>query len=364
MATTVQQLSPEQKRALQQDTNRRYQAYLSLATQAGNAVKPYEQADIRQRIEQQVLYQNYIPAREINRFGNQFWAVEGGYTPQKMQQVRGYFDQVFEGQYSKSIPAEEEAKILRSADAQYTQETGKTQVDRESLLWKTYRNIRATEKFPDLWKQFSNDLSKAETVIMPTVVGSKDPNLGSNALNRPSQVPTLDVPTHTGHSQQQRFDPNKSQLSPTPALHVPSHTGHTNAEKPAVTHVFESRRNLQDHEAAGGHTVERHVGKSDSSLRSRLASDPNIPAASTFRNKEAANRADGQFVKQNKDAINKWLQSKTNKPFVGTIIMPQSIGTVIKRDGSKIESHNVEVVIVRDSSAQGWHVLTSYPVAE
>ncbi len=126
--------------------------------------------------------------RTLYHFGQQFL---NGFTPQWMQAVQGYFDQVFEGQYSKSIPANEEGKILRSADAQYIQETGKTQVDRKSLLWKTYRNIGATEKFPDLWKQFSNDLSKAETVIMPTVVGSKDPNLGSNALNRPSQVPTL-----------------------------------------------------------------------------------------------------------------------------------------------------------------------------
>ena len=240
LKTFVQQLSPEQKRALQQDTNRRYQAYMSLATQAGNAVKPDEQGDIRQRLEQQALYQHYLPAREINRFGNQFWAVEGGYTPQKMQQVRGYFDQVFEGQYSKSIPADKRGEILRSADVQYRQETGKMQVDHSSLLWKTYRNIQTSEKFPDLWNQFRDDLSKAERMsVHPTMVNPKDANLGSNALNRPSQVPALDIPNHTGHSQQQRFDPNKSQLNPTPALNVPSHTGHTNAEKPAVTHVFE-----------------------------------------------------------------------------------------------------------------------------
>jgi A nuclease family of the HNH/ENDO VII superfamily with conserved AHH len=240
--TFIQQLSPAQKKALQQETNHRYQAYVNLATQAGNTVEPHEQADIRQQLQQQALYQNYIPVREINHFGSSFWGLAGGdsgYTPQRMQQVRGYFDQVFEGKYSKLIPAENQVKILQSADAQYRKETGKAQVDRNSLLWKTYRNIQATEKFPDLWDQLRTDLSHAEAGIRPTVVGSKDPNLGSNALNRPSQVPALDMPNHTGHSQQQRFDPNKGHLSPSPALSIPNHTGHNNAEKPAVTHVFE-----------------------------------------------------------------------------------------------------------------------------
>ena len=82
-------------------------------------------------------------------------------------------------------------------------------------------------------------MSKAEHGPMQTVVRNDDPSLGSNAATKMPNAAPLNVPTHTGHSQQQRFDPNDAQLSPAPALNVPSHTGHTNAEKPAVTHVFE-----------------------------------------------------------------------------------------------------------------------------
>ena len=134
--------------------------------------------------------------------------------------------------------------------------------------------------------------------------------------------------------------------------------------QPEINNVFASRRNLQGHEDAGGHTIDRHVGKSDAWLKNRLATDPDIRAASTFRNKEAANRTDGQFIKQNKDAINEWLRAKKDNRFIGKITMKQPIGTVIKRDGTKYESYTAEVIIVRDSSSQGWHILTSYPEAE
>jgi hypothetical protein len=99
-----------------------------------------------------------VPVREIYHFGNQFL---NGYSPQKMKAVRGYFDQVFEGKYSKSIPADKQAEILKSADAKYTEETGK-KANREDLLWKTLRNVEASEKYPDLWNQFRDDLSKTQ----------------------------------------------------------------------------------------------------------------------------------------------------------------------------------------------------------
>ena len=129
-------------------------------------------------------------------------------------------------------------------------------------------------------------------------------------------------------------------------------------------YVFESRRNLQDHEEYGGHTIERHVRKSDAWLRNRLTTDPNIPAASTFRNESIANRTNGQFVKQNKDAINEWLKGG-GYDFKGTVTMPAPIGSVIERgETNSTESHTAEVIILRDNSNQGWHIRTSYPIPD
>jgi hypothetical protein len=135
---------------------------------------PYEVAELQQKLRQQVLYDRFVPVREIYHFGNQFL---NGYTPQKMQAVRGYFDQVFEGGYSKSIPADKRAAILRSADARYTEETGK-KPNREDALWKTLRNVEASQRYPDLWTQFRDDLSKAPSQPMGIMTGESLPPLG------------------------------------------------------------------------------------------------------------------------------------------------------------------------------------------
>jgi hypothetical protein len=181
-----------------------------------------------------------VPVMEIYHFGNQFL---NGYTPQKMQAVRGYFDQVFEGGYSKSIPADKRAAILKSADARYTEETGK-KPNREDILWKTLRNVEASEKYPDLWTQFRDDLNSADNGVMQTVVGSKDPNLGSNALNRPDQKPPLNIPTHTGHRPEQ-VDTESKGFDLDSAPKVPNDTAHRDQEKPDVTNVFQSTNRIR-----------------------------------------------------------------------------------------------------------------------
>ena len=58
-----------------------------------------------------------------------------------MQTVRGYFDQVFEGSYSKQLPPAKQSAIEANADDKYVEETGKQQVDRNFQLWKSLRNV-------------------------------------------------------------------------------------------------------------------------------------------------------------------------------------------------------------------------------
>jgi hypothetical protein len=121
------------------------------------------------------------------------------------------------------------------------------------------------------------------------------------------------------------------------------------------------RRDVRSHEDAGGHTGERHVGKSKSWLRERLANDPNLDFASSFRNEVAANRTQGAFVKRYRAQIETWLASGDH-PFKGKIDMGHPIGIVVDRSGRVLETSRALLVLVRDSSAQGWHILTSYPI--
>jgi hypothetical protein len=78
---------------------------------------------------------------------------------------------------------------------------------------------------------------------MQTVVGSKDPNLGSNALNRPSKVPNLEDKSHTGHGRSNEvFDPNEiNQPGRDLGLDIPRDTAHRDHEEPYITNVFAAK---------------------------------------------------------------------------------------------------------------------------
>ncbi|NJL28078.1 MAG: hypothetical protein HC897_09350, partial [Thermoanaerobaculia bacterium] len=65
---------------------------------------------------------------------------------------------------------------------------------------------------------------------------------------------------------------------------------------------------LAFHEKAGGHTLARHVGKSDSDLLSRLADEPNISGASSFPSRDVAETAIGELLVANQSRIESWLR--------------------------------------------------------
>jgi Bacterial CdiA-CT RNAse A domain len=48
---------------------------------------------------------------------------------------------------------------------------------------------------------------------------------------------------------------------------------------------------LMAHETLGGHTLARHVGRSENYLRHRLATEPDLTAASTFYDRQTAENA-------------------------------------------------------------------------
>ena len=70
------------------------------------------------------------------------------------------------------------------------------------------------------------------------------------------------------------------------------------------------RRDVRSHDEAGGHSIERHVGKSESWLRQRLANDPGLGVASSFRNEIVANRTQGAFVRRYREQIDAWPRKR------------------------------------------------------
>jgi hypothetical protein len=160
--------------------------------------------------------------------------------------------------------------------------------------------------------------------------------------------------------------------SPSMAPKEPPKISAEAAQARAVESPLGPRRNLEAHEAKPsapelqGHTIERHVGKSEHWLRKRLETDPLLrdkPFCSSFRNEVAANRTQGRFVKQNRAEIDAWLKSGRGWKYEGSVTMDEPVGIVVERGKlGVVESQTAHVVIMRDGSAHGWHILTSFPI--
>jgi len=121
------------------------------------------------------------------------------------------------------------------------------------------------------------------------------------------------------------------------------------------------RRNVMDHEVAGGHTVLNHVGKTQAWLRDRLASRPDLKDASSFPNHATADFAQAALVKQNRSAIDQWLKTSSGLPLKLAVDTGRPVGRVLERDGKFTETTKARGYIVEDASLQGWHFLTSFP---
>jgi len=122
------------------------------------------------------------------------------------------------------------------------------------------------------------------------------------------------------------------------------------------------RRNVVDHDVAGGHTISRHVDKSEASLQHRLDSEPEREAASSFPNLATADFAQAALVKQNRSALDQWLKSSEKDPLTIEADTGKPVGRVLERDGKFTETTKVRGRAVRDTSPQGWHFRTSFPI--
>lgn len=119
---------------------------------------------------------------------------------------------------------------------------------------------------------------------------------------------------------------------------------------------------LAAHEAAGGHTLERHVGRSDSDLLARLAEEPNISAASSFSSREVAEAAIGELLAANQSRIASWLRGSGERLVLtgrGREPVGRSIaqGTLVAKDVKGVRA----VLVRRQASELGWIILTAYP---
>ena len=171
-----------------------------------------------------------------------------------------------------------------------------------------------------------------------------------------------ETPRHTGHAPEE-VETGTPGFDTTQQVETPRHTGHEREQVRAEDFVMESstRRNLQSHDEAGGHTQERHVGKSAEWLRQRIRSNPNMEEASSFYDYESANLTQARFVKQNKKEIDNWLADKSSQVFFrGNVKMDRDIGIVVDKRGSVTTTSNAKVILFKDNTELGYHIRTTF----
>jgi hypothetical protein len=129
----------------------------------------------------------------------------------------------------------------------------------------------------------------------------------------------------------------------------------------------EPRRDLRADERLGGHTLERHVGKTDAELAARLQRERQISAASTYTDADTAERIVGATLAQSRSRIDAWQRRPGVRPNL-VLNYAQATGPPIGRSlqrGARagVPSQQALVVLRWDERADRWIVLTSYPEA-
>jgi hypothetical protein len=159
---------------------------------------------------------------------------------------------------------------------------------------------------------------------------------------------------------------------PAPSTSVPPAPGPpapppVEARQATTSDLADARYDLGRDEARGGHTLARHVGRSDTELRDRLRREPNISAASTYSDRITAERVVARALARNRTRVDQWLARQGSRP---NLVLDyrgstgdEAIGRSLPRRSSQPMPCSDAVVVLRWDGQRGFLVLTSYPEA-
>jgi hypothetical protein len=122
---------------------------------------------------------------------------------------------------------------------------------------------------------------------------------------------------------------------------------------------------LSADEAQGGHTLSKHVGRTDAELQERLQAEPNISAASTWTDRAAAEAAVGSALAANRAKIAEWTGRGARRPnlaidYRGDPAKP--VGRCMRHGSSVAVAASDAVVVLKAArDGDGYYVLTTYP---
>lgn len=135
------------------------------------------------------------------------------------------------------------------------------------------------------------------------------------------------------------------------------------AEGRAGTNPAGRAHELSADEAQGGHTLSRHVGRSDADLQERLERERNISAASTYTDRRTAELVVGSVLDRN-PRLERWADRGRRRPNLALDYHgdpSQPIGRCMQRGSNVAVPAWDALVVLKASRDGGFYVLTTYP---
>ena len=124
------------------------------------------------------------------------------------------------------------------------------------------------------------------------------------------------------------------------------------------------RYDLPHDEERGGHTLKKHVGRTDEELRERLRRERNISAASTWTDRQTAEVTVAEALRANRGRIEKWIGRGYPR---ANLALHYDAGRVVGRSLRRGEEQTTNctsaVIVLRADGPESSYVLTSYPEA-
>ena len=122
--------------------------------------------------------------------------------------------------------------------------------------------------------------------------------------------------------------------------------------------------NLERDEAHGGHTLAKHVGRTDDDLRERLRHERNIAAASTWTDRATAEQVIAEALRAERGRVENWMRRGYPRANLALHYdAGRPIGRSLRRGEDRVVDATQAVIVFRADGPDGYHVLTAYPEA-
>ena len=121
------------------------------------------------------------------------------------------------------------------------------------------------------------------------------------------------------------------------------------------------RYDLGRDEERGGHTLDRHVARTDEQLQERLQRE-HISSASSWTDRETAEATVGEALQSQRDRIENWTQRGYPR---ANLALHYNAGRMVGRSLRRGEAQTVPctnaVIVLRADGPSTFYVLTTYP---